>query len=144
VRRQGARFLPDSKGLIYMQGLLAFQDFWLLDLAAMKSRRLTRLQNSATMRAFDITPDRKQIVFDRLRGTQRRFNRSPRELASFSDERRAPPSWTVGSHPTIHVNGGPLEPSPDSVLESRDARTSIVFFVGTSLLLWAQLPVPIP
>jgi Tol biopolymer transport system component len=69
VRRLGerVRFLPDGKSLIYMQGLLASQDFWLLDLASMKSRPLTRLQNRATMRTFDISSDGKQIVFDRLR-----------------------------------------------------------------------------
>ena len=69
LRRLGehVRFSPDGKNLIYMQGLLASQDFWLLDLASMKSRPLTRLQNRATMRTFDITSDGKQIVFDRLR-----------------------------------------------------------------------------
>jgi Tol biopolymer transport system component len=69
LRRLGerVRFSPDGKSLIYMQGLLASQDFWLLDLATMKSRPLTRLQNRATMRTFDITSDGKQIVFDRLR-----------------------------------------------------------------------------
>jgi hypothetical protein len=50
-----------------MQGLLASQDFWLLDLASMKSRQLTRLQNLAAMRTFDVTGDGKEIVFDRLR-----------------------------------------------------------------------------
>jgi len=69
LRRLGerVRFLPDGKSLIYMQGLLASQDFWLLDLASMKSRPLTRLQNRASMRTFDVTSDGKQIVFDRLR-----------------------------------------------------------------------------
>jgi Tol biopolymer transport system component len=69
LRRLGerVRFLPDGKSLIYMQGLLASQDFWLLDLGSMKSRPLTRLQNRASMRTFDITSDGKQIVFDRLR-----------------------------------------------------------------------------
>jgi hypothetical protein len=69
LRRLGerVRFSPDGKSLIYMQGLLASQDFWLLDLASMKSRPLTRLQNRAAMRTFDITSDGKQIVFDRLR-----------------------------------------------------------------------------
>jgi Tol biopolymer transport system component len=69
LRRLGerVRFSPDGKSLIYMQNLLASQDFWLLDLASMKSRQLTRLQNRASMRTFDITSDGKQIVFDRLR-----------------------------------------------------------------------------
>jgi len=69
LRRLGehVRFSPDGKSLIYMQGLLASQDFWLLDLASMKSRPLTRLQNRAAMRTFDVTTDGKQIVFDRLR-----------------------------------------------------------------------------
>jgi Tol biopolymer transport system component len=61
------RFLPDGKSLIYMGGLLESQDFWLLDLASMKSRHLTKLQNRAAMRTFDVTSDGKQIVFDRLR-----------------------------------------------------------------------------
>ena len=69
LRRLGerVRFLPDGKSLIYMGGLLVSQDFWLLDLASMKSRLLTRLQNRAAMRTFDVTGDGKQIVFDRLR-----------------------------------------------------------------------------
>jgi Tol biopolymer transport system component len=61
------RFLPNGKGLVYMQGQGGSQDFWLLDLATKKSRPLTHLNNTATMRTFDITPDGKQIVFDRLR-----------------------------------------------------------------------------
>ena len=46
----------------------AGQDFWLLDLRTMRSRRLTRLSNlAAAMRTFDIAPDGSRIVFDRLR-----------------------------------------------------------------------------
>ena len=61
-----ARFLPDGSGLVYMQGDGAAQDFWLLDLGTMESRPLTALDSPATMRAFDVTPDGKRIVFDRL------------------------------------------------------------------------------
>jgi Tol biopolymer transport system component len=69
VQREGerARFLPDGTGLVYMLGnTMAEQDFWLLDLGTMRSRRLTRLSSSAVMRAFDIAPDSSRIVFDRL------------------------------------------------------------------------------
>jgi Tol biopolymer transport system component len=61
------RFLPDGRGLIYMQGSLRSQDFELLDLATMKTRTLTRLDKRDDTRTFDITADGKQIVFDRLR-----------------------------------------------------------------------------
>ena len=70
VRREGERirFLPDGTGLVYMLGsTLAGQDFWLLDLGTLRSRQLTRLNNRATMRTFDITPDGNRIVFDRVR-----------------------------------------------------------------------------
>ena len=69
VQREGerARFLPNGTGLVYMLGdTLAGQDFWLLDLSTMGSRRLTKLNNVSVMRTFDIT-DGNRIVFDRLR-----------------------------------------------------------------------------
>jgi Tol biopolymer transport system component len=61
------RFTPDGQSLVYMQGAFRSQDFSLLDLATKKTRPVTHLNNSAVMRTFDITPDGKQIVFDRLR-----------------------------------------------------------------------------
>ena len=61
------RFMPDGKGLVYMQGGFGAQDFRLLDVATRQTRPLTHLTNPAIMRTFDITPDGKQIVFDRLR-----------------------------------------------------------------------------
>ncbi len=70
LQREGerARFLPDGTGLVYMLGsTTAGQDFWLLDLSTMRSRRLTQLSNPAAMRTFDITRDGSRIVFDRRR-----------------------------------------------------------------------------
>jgi Tol biopolymer transport system component len=63
------RFLPNGSGLIYMQGTGAtpWQDFWLLDLSTKKTRRLTQFDDRNQMRTFDVTPDGKQIVFDRWR-----------------------------------------------------------------------------
>jgi hypothetical protein len=58
----------DSTGsaLIYMQGGESAQDFERLDLATMERTVLTRFESTASMRAFDITPDGERIVFDRL------------------------------------------------------------------------------
>jgi len=50
-----------------MQGLQRQQDFWLLEMVSQKTRPLTRLRNTAAMRTFDVSPDGKQIVFDRQR-----------------------------------------------------------------------------
>lgn len=62
-----ASFLPDGGGLVYMQGLARVQDFYLLDLASMETRRLTSLEDPAEMRTFDVTPDGAELVFDRMK-----------------------------------------------------------------------------
>jgi Tol biopolymer transport system component len=62
-----SRFLPDGSGLVYVQGAESIRDFWLLDLRTGRTRRLTTLASPATIESFDISPDGKEIVFDRLR-----------------------------------------------------------------------------
>jgi Tol biopolymer transport system component len=64
--RGGARFLPNGN-LVYLQGPVGAQNFWMLDLATLKPRQLTRLSSSATTTTFDIAPDGSHIVFDRVR-----------------------------------------------------------------------------
>ncbi len=65
VRPGGYRFLPDGTGLVHLRGREQLLNFWLLDLATRTTRQLTRFSNQGDLRAFDITPDGKHIVFDR-------------------------------------------------------------------------------
>jgi hypothetical protein len=58
--------VPDGSGLVYLPGIHA-QDFWLLDFKSGAERPLSQLANRGALRTFDITPDGKQIVFDRSR-----------------------------------------------------------------------------
>ena len=66
VRQGGYRFLPNGKGLVYLPRIQA-PDFWLLDFATKTSRQITRFSNQGQITTFDISPDGKQIVFDRSR-----------------------------------------------------------------------------
>jgi serine/threonine protein kinase len=61
------RFLPDGKSIVYMLRSASGMDFWLMDLATKTSRPLTHFSNPATIFAFDVTADGRQIVFDRIR-----------------------------------------------------------------------------
>jgi serine/threonine protein kinase/Tol biopolymer transport system component len=74
------RFLPDGKSLVVTQGVLWLQNFSLLDLATGKQRPLTNLKQQFVMKSFDVSPDGKQILFDRYRASSDLvlIDRSPR------------------------------------------------------------------
>ncbi len=61
------RFLPGAKALVLMLSQGRGYDFWRLDLADRSLRRLTDLRPGFEMRSFDVSPDGKQILFDRYR-----------------------------------------------------------------------------
>jgi Tol biopolymer transport system component len=66
VRHGAYRFLPDGRHLVFLPVNVSL-DFWLLDIAAKTTRQLTHLDDRGDIGTFDITPDGKQIVFDRSR-----------------------------------------------------------------------------
>ncbi len=63
------RFMPDGKTLITLQGTAPNQNFFRLDLETGEQRQLTSfdLKSGSVVQNFDISPDGKRIVFDRLR-----------------------------------------------------------------------------
>ena len=61
------RFLPNGKGIVVLQGEFRRHDFWLLDLGSGRQRQLTNLRPGYSVKSFDISPDGKQILFDRVR-----------------------------------------------------------------------------
>ncbi len=62
---EAVRFTPDGN-VVFLQGDFRYQDFWLANLATGEKRRLTKLKPGYSVRSFDISPDGKEIVFDRV------------------------------------------------------------------------------
>jgi Tol biopolymer transport system component len=61
------RFLPGGKQLVVKQGGFRRQDFWLFEIATGQQRRLTSLRPGESLHRFDVSPDGKRIVFERVR-----------------------------------------------------------------------------
>ena len=61
------RFLPGGKSLVVKDGGFRRQNFSLVDLATGQRRRLTALRPGEQLHRFDVSPDGKRIVFERVR-----------------------------------------------------------------------------
>jgi Tol biopolymer transport system component/tRNA A-37 threonylcarbamoyl transferase component Bud32 len=60
------RFLPDGRTLVVKLGGFRHQDFWSFDVATGQKRQLTQLRAGASLQRFDVAPDGKRIVFERV------------------------------------------------------------------------------
>jgi predicted Ser/Thr protein kinase len=61
------RFVPGTRQLVLLLGEGRRRNFWLLDLATGQRRQITNLRGGYATRAFDVSRDGKEIIFDRLR-----------------------------------------------------------------------------
>jgi Tol biopolymer transport system component len=61
------RFLPGGRQLVVKLGGFRRQDFWLFDIATGQRRPLTALRPGESLQRFDVSPDGKRILFERVR-----------------------------------------------------------------------------
>lgn len=66
---RGARhlaFLPGEQTLVVLRGEIQHKDLWLVDLATGGERRLTNFRPDFDVRDFDISPDGRELILERL------------------------------------------------------------------------------
>jgi Tol biopolymer transport system component len=66
---RGARhiaFLPGGRALLLLQGEIQHKNLWLIDLETGAERQLTNLAPDFDLRDFDISPDGREVVLERM------------------------------------------------------------------------------
>jgi Tol biopolymer transport system component len=66
---RGARhlaFLPGRRALVFLRGEIQHKDLWLIDLDTGTERQLTNLTPEFNIRDFDISPDGREVVIERV------------------------------------------------------------------------------
>ncbi|HEX4007424.1 MAG TPA: hypothetical protein VHX60_14705 [Acidobacteriaceae bacterium] len=66
---RGARhlaFLPDGRTLVCLRGEIQHKNLWLIDLETGTERQLTHLPPNFDIRDFDISPDGREVVLERV------------------------------------------------------------------------------
>ena len=66
---RGARhvaFLPEGHALVFLRGDIQHKDLWLVDLETGEERRLTQLPPDFDIRDFDISPNGREVVLERV------------------------------------------------------------------------------
>ncbi len=66
---RGARhlaFLPGGKALVLLRGEIQHKNLWLIDLETGAERQLTNLSPDFDIRDFDISPDGREVVLERV------------------------------------------------------------------------------
>jgi Tol biopolymer transport system component len=60
------RFFQGRRALVVMRGDIQHKDLWLVDLETGAERQLTSLSPDFNVRDFDISPDGREIVLERI------------------------------------------------------------------------------
>ena len=69
VFTRGARrmiFMPGGTQLVVLRGDIEHKDLWLVDLKTRAERKLTNLPQDFNIRSFDVSPDGREIVLERV------------------------------------------------------------------------------
>jgi Tol biopolymer transport system component len=60
------RFVQGGRALVLMRGDIQHKDLWVVDLATGSERQLTRLPPDFELRDFDISPDGREVILERV------------------------------------------------------------------------------